>query len=92
MVTFEALNIDELTYDFIVPRLLNEERRLTQQRSTSHKALTANTPASKPKVTCYYCGRLGHIESECRTKVKDSERALIECGKCHERDASCSRK
>jgi hypothetical protein len=82
VVTFEARNIEELTYDVVATRLLHEERRHTEQRpSSSHKALAAtDAPLPPPSrgnkaVTCFFCGRQGHIERECKRKMKESERA-----------------
>lgn len=46
-------------------------------KPTSSKRPDSGDIPDKNKVVCYYCGRFGHKEAECRTKLHNEERKAV---------------
>lgn len=70
IVALETRPEADLTRDLIRGKLLDESRRrkdLAGDKTTGEEnALQVSKQYDKPKVTCYFCKKAGHIKSECR--------------------------
>lgn len=71
----------ELTIDEMLPKLLNVEQAAAQPPHSSEAALFAKPKKDFPKRqprqedrTCFYCGRRGHLASQCQQKKRDKAR------------------
>jgi hypothetical protein len=71
----------ELTIDEMLPKLLNVEQAAAQRLQSSEAALLAKPRKSfskgqppKDDRTCFYCGRRGHLASQCLKKKRDRAR------------------
>ena len=71
----------ELTIDEMLPKLLNVEQAAAQPLQSSEAALLAKpkkgfSKGQPPKDdrTCFYCGRRGHLASQCLKKKRDRAR------------------
>jgi len=86
VISFDAVEPEKLTLDFVVTRLLNEEARQTSHsvdkweddENTAMRAEKLNRFSEKlnkvaATVQCYYCLELGHFSSSCPVKLKDNK-------------------
>lgn len=66
VTAIETMDSDKITMDFVKSRLLDEHQKHNPNLS-SEKSSTA---AMNTSVTCYGCGQVGHIKSQCIKKKK----------------------
>ena len=65
---------DNLKFDFVKSRVLQEEQRIQQRiaeskvKSEASALLTIHQTYRKTRPKCNFCGKLGHIESKCWKK------------------------
>ncbi len=76
IISLDATPTEQLTLDFVISRLLNEEVR--QSGMSPSPSMTASDPgiaaatmrSEVPKVvTCYFCNKVGHYRSECPDRL-----------------------
>ncbi|KAG6825511.1 hypothetical protein H0H92_003431 [Tricholoma furcatifolium] len=77
LISLDAVEPTQLTLDFVITRLLNEESRQASSLSTSTSTPAPDDPkeamvASKrgANVICFYCGGTGHFAASCETRIK----------------------
>lgn len=88
IISFDAIETDKLTVDFVITRLLNEEARQAsssivkkeddENTQAAMRAEKLNRFAEKlnkaaASVQCFYCLELGHFSSSCPIKLKDNK-------------------
>lgn len=79
VVSLDATPVDDMTLDFVIQRLLNEEsRRVSTGITGSTETALRATPAA-PRV-CWFCEEPGHIKANCEVyqswkEKKDAEKA-----------------
>jgi hypothetical protein len=77
IISLDAVKPQELTLDFIITRLLNEEGHQVISSNVSEvKKEEPNNTAMMSKrsshnVQCYYCLEMGHFSSACPMKAKE---------------------
>ena len=65
---------DDLKFDFVKSRVLQEEQRIEQRseqgnvKSEASDLLTNQRPYRRDRPKCNFCGRLGHVEAKCWKK------------------------
>ena len=65
---------DDLKFDFVKSRVLQEEQRIEQRigqsnvKSEASALLTNQRPYREDRPKCNFCGRLGHVEAKCWKK------------------------
>jgi len=52
----------------------NKDTKKKDDKGKDKSKDAPNTSPSRSSLKCNYCGRLGHLENQCRTKVFDAER------------------
>ncbi|GLB45348.1 putative gag-polypeptide of LTR copia-type [Lyophyllum shimeji] len=78
VISFDAIDADKLTHDFVITRLLNEEGRqvilaapeVKEEEKESVAMVASATLKRKANVVCSYCGELGHFVADCKTRIK----------------------
>jgi len=76
IISLDAVKPNELTLDFVITRLLNEEGRqvispnIVVKKEESDNAAMASEKSSR-NIQCFYCMEMGHFSSACPTKAKD---------------------
>lgn len=71
----------ERTFDNVCAKLLNEETRLGKRRDNGEATVAnvaASGGASGGKVTCFRCGKVGHIRRNCPDKRTHASLAVVE--------------
>lgn len=78
IISFDALEPEKLTLDFVITRLLNEEARQTthstvkkEEDETALRAERVNKIGNN--VQCFYCLEMGHYSTACPTKLKENK-------------------
>ena len=78
LVTALEANAEVPKMELVTERLLHEERKLKDRKSTdvsSEKAMTAKQPFKKgPK--CHHCGKFGHIRCNCNNNNNTQKAAI----------------
>jgi hypothetical protein len=78
VVSLDSTPLPQLTLDYVITRLLNEETRQVGNSVPDPKtdiAFVANSnrrTRDLSQVTCFNCGKKGHFQSNCREPRKDS--------------------
>ena len=73
--------------EVVTEKLLNEERKIREKSggsfgdSPTHDALLVNSFKSKFPKTCYYCGKVGHVQAICKEWKKKQEEEQAESKK-----------
>lgn len=75
IISFDAIDADKLTLDFVITRLLNEEGRqaipttpdVKREGDTENSAMMSKRGVS---VICFYCGNTGHYVADCPTRIR----------------------
>ena len=68
-VTVEVLSLsDGLTLDGIMPKLLQIEHRKEKEEAVPVYGAMLN------KKKCHYCGKIGHLQANCRLRVADKRK------------------
>ena len=75
LVTALEANKDVPTMEIVTERLLHEERKLLERKTTDSttnhdKAMTTSHKKPKKGPKCYYCHKTGHIQRNCTLKQK----------------------
>lgn len=76
VISFDAIDPDKLTLDFVITRLLNKEGHqvipVAQEVKEEENAAMVVSVTSKhgANVVCFYCGELGHFVADCNTRIK----------------------
>lgn len=68
VITLDSTPASDLTLDYVISRLLNEEARQSHSEASDHiEALSATRPRKRDlsQITCYNCGKKGHFQSNC---------------------------
>ena len=83
VISFDAIEPEKLTLDFVITRLLNEEARQAgpsivkrEEEGNLNAAMRAdrvNRTGPGINVQCYYCLEMGHYSSTCPAKLKDNK-------------------
>ena len=82
---------DELRLEDVLSKLLQAEQRLRgkpSEPSAEEKAYVVKAKprrfgdrnGARPKVQCFYCGKPGHIQAECRKKKADMQNGSFRAG------------
>eukprot|EP00249_Psilotum_nudum_P025201 c29454_g1_i1 orf=1-243(-) len=58
-----------------------------KEKSKDSSNLTTTSKKKKKKVKCFYCGKQGHIQSECQKRVADEKNGML---KFHKKESSNS--
>ena len=80
VISFDAVDIDKLTLDFVITRLLNEEGRqqnsqpAAEVKTEDQDVAMRAEKGARPDVICYYCLESGHFASICPQKTRDIKR------------------
>lgn len=103
VTALETMNQDDLKLDFVKTRLMDEHNKRTGMTSSNkpNESSAMNVNHKKKKLTCYGCGKIGHIKSKCRaqnSQKKDSSenankagdgKAATMCAVVSEHEKSC---
>lgn len=70
IITLDSTLADELTLEYVISRLLNEESRQAPSTHSSNAALFSRTPHTRIRtpleyITCFRCRQKGHYQSNC---------------------------
>jgi hypothetical protein len=77
IISLDAVKPQELTLDFVITRLLNEEGRqvissnVSEVKKEEPDNAAMMSERSSRNVQCYYCLEMGHSSSACPTKAKE---------------------
>jgi transposase InsO family protein len=77
ITALESVNESELTYDYVVAKLLNFDLRKKENGAPSgESALVMQHKSDPSKFICFYCKESGHFKKDCpKLKIKRFERA-----------------
>jgi len=80
VISFDAIEPEKLTLDFVITRLLNEEARqagpsVVKREENENAAMRSDRVNTRTgiNVQCFYCLEMGHYSSTCPTKLKDNK-------------------
>ena len=82
IINFDSAPPDDLTFNVVVARLLNEETRQQSGISSDGAQIKTEREATfaamggrpaRGDITCHFCDKKGHYKSECREKMKWDE-------------------
>ena len=80
VISFDAVEPEKLTLDFVITRLLNEEARQAgpsvikgEDDGTAMHVERVKRSNSGISVQCFYCLEIGHYSSACPAKLKDNK-------------------
>ncbi|XP_028407562.1 uncharacterized protein LOC114530181 [Dendronephthya gigantea] len=77
-------NIDRLVG--LVTELATRQKTLEDQLATSQQMYTAaikQQDRNRPRVTCFRCGKQGHLARDCRSPSQRQDRSNVRCYECH---------
>ena len=84
ITALESVSESELTYDYVVAKLMNYDLRKKESGAPSNNesALVMQQKSDVSKLTCFYCKESGHFKRDCpklnaKNKKQHSERAKI---------------
>ena len=86
VITLDSTPTSQLTLDYVISRLLNEEaRQAATSRSELEHPEAALAAACRPKrdvsqITCWNCGKLGHYQSSCSEPKRETVHIAVEGG------------
>ncbi len=69
----------------LMTELVTRQKALEDQVATSQQLYAAaikQTERPRPKVTCFRCGKQGHIARECRSSSQRQDRSNVQCYEC----------
>ena len=79
VIALETLG-DELSYDYVITRLLHEERRRSEQKSSPSSStskhdsvLLTKTSSKHPIVRCSYCKKRNHTIEKCYKRIAEEK-------------------
>src|SRR4029078_5287093 len=82
ITALESVSESELTYDYVVAKLMNYDLRKKESGapSSNESALVMQQKSDVSKLTCFYCKESGHFKRDCpklnaKNKKQHSERA-----------------
>ena len=80
VISFDAIEPEKLTLDFVITRLLNEEARQAgpaikgeNETQSAMRAEKINKSDPGVGVQCFYCLETGHYSSACPAKLKENQ-------------------
>ena len=80
IVTALEARVDELTLEFTIQALLNEEQKSVSgagvNGAVSQDSVMKNSGGfskKKSRVTCFYCGKQGHMKYQCKKKKAETK-------------------
>lgn len=71
ITALETINPKDLSLDFAKSRLLDEYNKRSGEQSNGKTGDSHAMSARDPNITCFNCGKKGHIKSQCRSKKKN---------------------
>jgi hypothetical protein len=89
VVSLDSTPVPQLTLDYVITRLLNEETRqngttpptVTETKSNLDAAFAAYLSGRHPRdlsqIVCFNCGKKGHFQSSCREPKKETAATAI---------------
>lgn len=81
-------NLPDLTLEGVEASLLEEDKKLKNDGTSSSYVEQALYNKSYSKVQCNHCGRMGHIVAQCRHRNKPKLLCNV-CGKVGHLDNNC---
>jgi len=77
VITLDSMPTAQLTLDYVITRLLNEEaRQATTTATASERTDVAFAAAARRRdisqITCWNCGKKGHFQSNCKEPKRDT--------------------
>ena len=67
ITALESVNESDLTYDYVVAKLLNYDLRRKESgvSTIGESAMIMQHKSDVSKLTCYYCKEAGHYKKDC---------------------------
>lgn len=73
VISLDSTPSDQLTVDFVIERLLNEEARRGHMAATFGESAQTETALAVQDRTCWICGKTGHRKANCPKKKPESD-------------------
>lgn len=73
ITALETINPKDLSLDFAKSRLLDEYNKRSGGQSNSKTSEPHAMSAKNPNITCFKCGKKGHIQSQCRSRKTNTK-------------------